>query len=275
MPAGESLIVRTAEAPGDPAKPSEDRIFVTDNAVILLDGATDYEARRYSGGWIAEQVGQRLRNELIDDPGVELMKVVESVIVELVDTYDLTPGQAPSTTLALLRVHHDQVDALVIADSPIIIKQRSGALAEVRDRRLDQISSRYPRPKGSPSHSDPDWVDRYRSIESHRNQPDGFWTISASPEAADEAVVADLPLSEFEAALLMTDGVSVLKDTYEPEGWASSFDQLVAEPQVAVDRAVYLERQDADCQRWPRGKRHDDKAIASVATTGARVVPMP
>ena len=266
MPAGDSLIVRTAEAPGDPARPSEDRIFVTENAVIVLDGATDYEARRYSGGWIAEQAGQRLRDGLIEDPGVDLVKLVESVIVDLVDTYDLTPGQAPSTTLALLRVHHDQVDALVIADSPIIIKRRSGALLEVRDRRLDEISSRYPRPKGLPSRSDPDWVHRYESIESHRNQPEGFWTISASPEAADEAVVADFPLNDFEAALLMTDGVSVLKDTYEPEGWESSFDQFVAEPQAAVDRAAYLERQDADCQRWPRGKCHDDKLVASVAT---------
>jgi hypothetical protein len=263
MPSRDALIVRTAEAPGDPGKPTEDRIFVTDNAVILLDGATDYESRRYSGGWIADQAGQRLRDGLIDDPGIDLQKLVESAIVDLVDTYDLIPGQTPSTTLALLRVHHEQIDVLVIADSPVIIKQHFGDVLEVRDHRLADITNRYPRPSGPPDRANPDWLRRYDSIESHRNRADGFWTISASPEAAGHAVSARIPAGEFAAALLMSDGVSALKDTYEPEGWASDFDRFTDEPAAAIARTIQLEAEDPNCQRWPRSKPHDDKAIAS------------
>jgi hypothetical protein len=267
VPSRGSLIIRTAERPGNPTKPSEDRIFTTDNAVILLDGATQYEQRTYDGGWIAENAGKRIQAGLIDDPGVNLVDLVEQVIVDLVGDYGLVPGDAPSTTLALLRLGEGVVDALVIADSPVLIKRNDGELIEVRDSRLDRIVAQNPRPPGLADRSDPDWERRYRAIESQRNQPGGFWTIAASPQAAREAVTYSMGLGEFEAALLMSDGVSILHDVYEPGGWASGFDRFVDDPSAAIEQTVALEAADPHATRWPRSKQHDDKAIASVGVT--------
>jgi hypothetical protein len=59
--------ITTAERSGG-NQPSQDRIFLTDNAVIVLDGASHPDPTTLDGRWIADQLGEELRSRLADDP---------------------------------------------------------------------------------------------------------------------------------------------------------------------------------------------------------------
>src|SRR5437764_13275828 len=91
--------VALAEQPG--ADRSEDVVLVLPNAVALLDGATSLRPTVYTGGWYAQQLTDALRPRLSSHD--DLADLLADAIAEVTETHALTPGQAPSSTVALLR----------------------------------------------------------------------------------------------------------------------------------------------------------------------------
>lgn len=264
MPTTPSLVVRTAERPGGD-RPSEDRIFATDNAVIVLDGATQYLNHERDGGWIAEQLGQLLTNGLTLDPAIDLVHLLEQSIATLVDEYQLTPGASPSTTVNIVRAIDDVLDVLVLCDSPVIVLGTNGQVHEIRDDRLAETMGRLQRPSGRVDLNQQIWRDLLAQFEALRNHPNGFWAASATPEAARYAVLARFPISDIDLALAMTDGVAAGVDEYgEPPDWTTAAAIARTRPADLIDLVHRVELTDPDTTRWPRSKCHDDKAIAVV-----------
>ena len=264
MPTTNSLTVRTAERPGG-SHPSEDRIFQTDNAVIVLDGATQALALERTGGWIAEETGQRLVVGLTEHPDIDLRALLKACIVGLVDDYSLEPGKSPSTTVSIARFNEDVADILVLCDSPVVVLDTNGSIIEVRDDRLSKIASSLHRPEGPRDMNKPEWIERTTTFETYRNKPGGFWCVSASPEAADEAVVKRFDVSECQAIMLMTDGVSTIVDDYRSlPDWHTAMDIGRTNPERLVRLVHNTELQDTKAEKWPRGKVHDDKALAII-----------
>lgn len=263
MPSPPSLIVETATLPGSSGTPSEDRIFTTDNAVIILDGATQAIKLERNGEWIAEELGQRITAGLQTDPLCDLPGLVEHCIAELVTTYELTPGHAPSTTVSMIRLAEDRLDVMVLCDSPVIILDTKGEIHQIRDDRLDEIAASIERPSGKRDMNDPRWIKTVEEFESHRNQPGGFWVPSATPEAARHSIERSFDVGTIDTALLLTDGASAGVDDYGiPTTWAEGIElaQRSADEFVALVHST--EEGDPDCERWPRSKRHDDKSVA-------------
>src|SRR3954447_17661308 len=93
--------VRTAERRG-PDRPSEDRIFTTENAVIVLDGASQPDYSEHDGGWLAETLGEELVRRLSGTED-DLGRILANGIATIAERYDLLPGRAPSTTVAIVR----------------------------------------------------------------------------------------------------------------------------------------------------------------------------
>lgn len=268
MPASDSLIVRTAERPGSPDRPSEDRIFTTPNAVIVLDGATQAIPLERDGGWIADELGRRLVAALTGDPGGELVPMLERCIAAMVDEHDLRPDTAPSTTVNIVRRNGDALDVLVLCDSPVIVLDTAGQIHEIRDDRLNEVIARI-RPRGSlqalPAGERMALISRF---EAQRNQPDGFWCVTATPEAAQQAIVASFAVAQVDAVLAVTDGVAVgVLDYGYPPDWRLAFAVAGEHPQNLVDLVHEAEASDPDCSRWPRSKCHDDKAAALALPT--------
>ncbi len=264
MPTTNSLTVRTAERPGG-SRPSEDRIFQADNAVIVLDGATQALALERTGGWIAEETGQRLIAGLTAQPNVDLRELLKTCIVGLVDDHGLKPGMSPSTTVSIARFNKTVVDILVLCDSPVILLNTNGSIIEVRDDRLSRISSSLHRPDGPRDMSKPEWVEQITTFETYRNRPGGFWCVSASPEAADEAIVKQFSVSDCQAIMLMTDGVSAIVDDYQSlPSWQAAMNVGRTDPEQLVALVHDTELHDPAAEKWPRGKVHDDKALAVV-----------
>ncbi|BCJ66252.1 protein phosphatase 2C domain-containing protein [Polymorphospora rubra] len=260
--------IRTAERSGRD-RPSEDRIFTTANAVILLDGASQPDASNHDGGWYADTLGHELHQRLSAEPHGDLAALLADAIAVVAERHELTPGAAPSATVSIVRWDEHAVDVLVLGDSPVTALTRSGTIHLVRDDRLKGVGLAQRQQLAASAGFGFDDHDQWRRLvdaeRAQRNQPGGYWIGEAAPEAASHAYRARWDRDDLVAVLVMTDGVSVGVDRYGvPPDWPSAFTLTQDDPARLVELVHDTEATDPDGLRWPRSKRHDDKAVAFI-----------
>jgi hypothetical protein len=223
-------------------RPTEDRIVRLPNAVVLLDGATSPTPRERDGGWHSRHLAEELTSldgDLADD--------LARAIARLAARHGLTPGDSPSSTVAITRWTDAAIDVLVLADSPVVVFTDSG-VEVVADNRLRDLRGK---------------VDR---ITDWRNREHGWWVAEADPDAAHRAVRASWPRDRVRAVLMATDGVSCGVDDYDLfADWQIVLD-ITSEkgPEAVLDEIRAAEEGDADRAKWPRPKVHDDQALAFI-----------
>jgi hypothetical protein len=258
------VTVRTAERPGRPDKPSEDRIFTTDNAVIVLDGASQPEQTERNGGWLAEQLGSVLAGRLRANPTEDLAEALAWSIATVADAHGLVPGDSPSTTVAILRWSSETLDALVLCDSPIVVVTRDDRVELIEDTRLAGVTARLKLSSRLISDDPKGWSKLVAGQRQQRNHPGGYWVAEATPAAAHHAVRATWPTEHVLAVVAMTDGVSIGVEHYgHPPDWKTAAALAAQDPHLLVDAIHLAEASDPDCKRWHRSKVHDDKAVAA------------
>lgn len=261
--------VRTAGRCG-PNRPSEDRIFITPNAVVVLDGASQPVRDDHDGGWLAETLGSQLRDWLTESADADLHAVLAEAIEANARRYGLVPGSSPSTTVSIVRWDTTKVDVLVLGDSPVIALTRDGLILEVRDDRLSRVASHERRAlrangAGFGSERIRQWQALVDAQRQRRNQPGGYWIAEAVPEAAAHAIRARWDINDLALVMAITDGVANGVDRYHvPEDWQAAAELARNDPASLVNTVHNAEEDDADGTRWPRTKRHDDKAIVLV-----------
>jgi protein phosphatase 2C-like protein len=257
------------------SRPSEDRIFTTEHAVIVLDGASQPDPSDHDGGWLADQLGTDLAARLRAEPAADLPAALAQSIQRVVEAHDLRPGDSPSTTVAVVRWDTRRVDVLVLCDSLVIVSDRRGQLHEVRDDRLAAVTAGVGRPNGFNADSPDAWRALVAGQRRQRNRPGGYWVAEADPGAAHHAVTASWPKGEVAVVLAMTDGVSKGVERYGvPPDWAAAVELAADEPGRLVDTIHDAEASDPHGERWPRSKRHDDKALAVIRFDLASRPPM-
>ncbi|SFD94618.1 Protein phosphatase 2C [Actinopolyspora alba] len=278
--------VEVAEQAG--TEPSEDVVLTLPNAVAVLDGATSLRPTEHTGGWYAAELATALRHRLdptpVPDSGShpdsgaapDLADSLASAIDEVSTAHGLRPGNSPSTTVSILRWDERTVEALVLADSPVVVFTASGTDAVTDDRlhalRTTGEGDYRQRLRGGGGfderHHDElraavDATGRWRNVEG------GFWVAEADPSAAHRAIRRSWPRSEVRSALLASDGVSCGVEQYDSyRDWRELLAHARAESAWAVlERVRAAEHADPDGSRWPRPKRHDDQALAVVDFT--------
>lgn len=259
------VTVRRAELGGG-GRPSEDRIFTTDRAVVVLDGATQPEQAHNDGGWIAQQLGSELTGRLEDRPDDDLADMLAGSIRHVAATHGLRPSVSPSTTVTIVRWNAERVDTLVLCDSLVVAADRRGRVHQVRDDRLDAITTQLRRPHRGFDMTDAEaWRRLVEGQRRHRNRPDGYWVAEAVPEAAHHAMTASWPTADLAVVMAMTDGVSIGIERYAiPPDWPTAIDLATDDPARLLHTVHDAEASDPHGDRWPRSKRHDDKALAVI-----------
>jgi hypothetical protein len=251
---------------------SQDRIYIGDHFAMVLDGASSPDRTDHDGGWYATALGECLTARLRQTPNVSLDQAVRESIAAIATQHGLTPGSAPSATLAIVRWSTSTVEAFVLGDSPVAVEHVDGRVEVVRDDRLAAVAQ--------PEHQELleaaarhgfgfDHPDEWRALvdaqRRARNQPGGYWIAEATPEAADHAVRVEWPTDTIASVLLVTDGVAAGPETYGvPPSWTDAIGVARANLQQLVDAVHEAEASDANGRRWPRSKRHDDKAAVFV-----------
>lgn len=136
---GTTPLPHTGELPGNPARPSEDRIVILPNAVIVLDGVSTLHDGQPRGGWYAAELGVRIADQLTKEPDGDLRELLEKAITDMVRDHSPVAGASPATTVSIVRRLADRLDALVLGDSPIVRIGPDTAVEVLRDDRLAHL----------------------------------------------------------------------------------------------------------------------------------------
>ncbi|MCX5103656.1 protein phosphatase 2C domain-containing protein [Streptomyces sp. NBC_00439] len=268
--------VSTGELPGG-NRPSEDRIHQAPAAVVVLDGVSTVSDDEPRGGWYAQTLGEHLTAGLTDEPDADLRHLLETALAAMVHDHDLVPGASPAATVSIVRHHGDRIDTLVLADSPVAAFTTSGQVHQVHDDRLARLVADRPERaayraalRSGRGFQNPEHRALLQQLRAHqllhvnRDVPGGYWVAEAIPEAARHAVVRSWPAADIADILVMTDGASSGVEDY---GLYSNWEEMAHACRTQgpgnVVRSIHeAEAEDPDGQRWPRYKRHDDKALA-------------
>lgn len=260
------LHVVSAELPGSDA-PNEDRVKVGQNAVVVLDGASGSDTRVAVADYV-DHLADAIIEVLDAEPDMPLRHALADAIRSAAGEMRLMPGESPSSTVSIARKRGDQIDLLVLGDSPIYIGPNSQLLTDDRLGKLDLPSrtKAYERLAEGAGYDDVH-RDLVRSVRAEQlpllNEPGGYWIAEARPEATHEAVTRTEPGS-VPWLVMLTDGIDkpmrhlgvspAVALGCTSKGLADFLDQL---------HGWEVER-DPEARALPRFKRHDDKTIAVV-----------
>jgi hypothetical protein len=262
--------VAFATQPPPGAAVNEDAVAVTDRVVVLLDGASVPHGLeigcRHGTAWYVGQLGTELLGQLTGQPDQLLTDALASAIQAVAslhaDTCQLDHPGGPSAAVALLREADQTVDYLVLADTTILLDEPAG-IQVISDDRLAQVavtehSAMHREATGSPTHQRR-YADLVTELRRHRNQAEGYWVASSTPDAAYHALTGSVPRLALRRAALLSDGATRLVDRFGVMAWPGLFDVLDREgPYSLILQTRAVESSDPEGRRWPRSKRHDD-----------------
>lgn len=232
-----------------PGRVNEDYLATGPDWAFVLDGATAPSGVdtgcAHDVPWLVRRLGGELALRLAVPGGTAadvLANAIRATCAAHADTCDLQNPSSPSATAALLRLRGDDLEYLVLADSPIVLDV-AGETRPVVDDRLEHL----------PSYT-------VEAVRDQRNQPGGFWVASTKPEAAHEAVHGVVAAADVRRAVLLTDGASRYVERFGLGNWADLLDLVEhAGPAELLRRVRAAEAAETpDERRRHRGKPQDD-----------------
>lgn len=253
---------------------NEDHVFRFGPLVGVLDGATVPEGFDtgcvHGPAWYVRHLAARIGLAAAARPAATLMSNLAAAILAVRadhgDNCDLDHPGTPSSTVCLLRDGGDQVDYLVLCDSPLVL-EAGGRVRVISDDRLDTAMADLRRIAATLPAREADPTARFRravTVQRERmNRTHGYWVAATDPDAAYHAVTGTLPLLGPDAlrrAALLTDGASCAVEQFGLFGWEGLLDLVAGEgPSALIDRVRTAERDYAD--RLRRYKRTDDASV--------------
>ncbi|MEV0721377.1 hypothetical protein AB0I37_01190 [Micromonospora purpureochromogenes] len=263
--------VRSASvaAPGRPE--NEDTVFRFGPLVGVLDGATVPEGFDtgcvHGPAWFVRHLAARIGLAVAARPAATLVSSLAAALLAVRadhgDACDLDHPGTPSATVCLLREGGDEVDYLVLCDSPLVLDV-GGRVEVISDDRLDDALADLRRIAAGLPAGEVDAETRFRQavqVQRERmNRTHGYWVAATDPDAAYHAVTGTLPLRGPDAvrrAVLLSDGASSAVEQFALFDWAGLLDLVTTQgPGALIDRVRAAERDHPELLR--RHKRADD-----------------
>lgn len=266
-------MVRTAAAQLPEPPHGADRVVVTGNAVIVLDGASAFEPAGVPPGEYASRLGAAIAAALTGAPEAPLASVLAESITTTAAALGLDDdARCPSSTVAMARLAGNALDLLALGDSYIFYGNGPGT-GTLTDGRLAGLGLPQQRLYRERLAAGGGYGDAHRDLlrtlqrgqRPRRNRPGGYWIAAADPAAASHALALTLPATAETWAVLATDGAVNTARHLGLDDWAA----LARSGPAALARLLrhcqdWERHADPDGQQFPRSKRHDDKAIASL-----------
>lgn len=260
--------IQTAQLPHPPA--GADRIVVTPGAVIVLDGASAFSPAAISPAAYADQLGTEIASAINASPAGPLPQILAEAITATAAALNL-PDDGPSSTVAIARLSNGTADLLLLGDSYIAYRS-AGTTAVLTDDRLDHLglpqARLYRERLAAGSGYDAAHAATLRELQvgqrARRNVPGGYWIASADPEAAMHAVTLALPAVSLDWIVLATDGAVDTARHLGLDDWEAIARTDQAMLSGLLHQCHEWEDTDPDGRQYPRAKRHDDKAIATI-----------
>lgn len=255
------------------APEGQDRVHIAPNAVIVLDGATAFTSAPVDAGTYADGLGRRIADDLTDRPAADLVELLTSAIADTRDHLSLSPGESPSSTVSIVRVNKDDVDVLILGDSPIIVGHIDREPEVIVDDRLAHLPNphrvEYRRRLAAGRGYDEQHRAMLRKMQavqaSQRNRTEGYYIAEADPDAARHAITRRYARAQVDWLILATDGASDLLQHLDLADWPALAADPTQSARLLREASDWEAHADPDGHQLPRAKRHDDKTIAVVA----------
>ncbi|NES16728.1 MULTISPECIES: hypothetical protein [Micromonospora] len=266
--------VRSATDPAPGRLENEDAVFRFGPLVGVLDGATVPEGFDtgcvHGPAWYVRHLAARIGLAVAARPAATLMSSLAAAILAVRADHggacDLDHPGTPSSTVCLLREGGDQVDYLVLCDSPLVLDS-GGEVSVVSDDRLAAAMADLRRTADALPGTDVDPTTRFRrSVTVQRarlNRTHGYWAAASDPDAAYHALTGTLPLrgpGALRRAALLSDGASCAVDQFGLFDWAGLLAVAAQDgPEGLIGRVRAAERDHPE--RLRRHKRTDDASV--------------
>lgn len=265
-------VADAATVQGDGAN-NQDCYVIGDYYAAVLDGASAYppQPEGRDGGWYATQLAQAI------DSAITREKALDLVLMEAIDTVSstagLTPGESPSSTVALTRWDGSHVECLVLGDSTIVVGHTDGTVETITDSRLASVAAPQRQAYRRRLITGTGFDEEHRrllhvlQIEQRRarNTKNGYWIAEADTSAAFNALERRYPQRQVADLVLMTDGAACIVETMELVDWQAVASIARAAGCAEILRMVTAaEDEDPYGEQFPRSKRHDDKTALLV-----------
>lgn len=254
-----------------PGRESEDFAAASPEALVLLDGASSpaglESGCRHGTAWYVRRLGVHLLARLTDRVDRSIAECLADAIVETAALHggrcDLAHRNTPAAMVVAARRHGESLEYLVLGDSLLVLEFKDGPPRVIGD------NQRFPGGEGLRRQiwqTVPGSVERAAlhleyalAVRAARNTGNGPWIAAASPRAAEHAETGFVRLERLRALAALTDGASRYTERFGLGSWADAL-RLLAEsgPGELIAQVREVERADAACERWPRGKAHDD-----------------
>jgi hypothetical protein len=268
--------VQLAGEPYGPERESEDFAAASAEALVLLDGSStpdDLESGcRHGTAWYARRLGVHLLARLTDRTDRTIAQCLSDAIAETAALHggrcDLGHPNTPAAMVVAARLHGATLEYLVLGDSLLVLHPRRGAPRVIGDNQRFPGGERLRRQVWTTVPGTTERAALYReyarAVRAARNTGNGPWIAAATPRAAEHAETGFVPLAELRGVAALTDGAARFTDRFRLGSWSDAL-RLLAEsgPGELIAQVRAVERTDADCTRWPRGKASDDASALS------------
>ncbi|MFI6447291.1 integrase [Kitasatospora sp. NPDC050543] len=263
--------VQLAGEPRKPGRESEDFAAASPEALVLLDGSSSPDGMesgcRHGTPWYVRRLGVHLLARLTDRSDRSIAQCLSDAIVETAALHggrcDLSHPNTPAAMVVAARRHGNALEYLVLGDALLVLQYRDGPPKVIGDNQRFPGGEELRRQVWS---TVPGTAERAAlhmryalAVRAARNTGHGPWIAAASPKAAGHAETGFVPLAQLSAVAALTDGASRYTERFGLGSWADVL-KLLAEagPAELIAQVRAVERSDAGCERWPRGKAFDD-----------------
>jgi serine/threonine protein phosphatase PrpC len=262
--------------PGDPEKQNDDAFGVSDNAAVVLDGATSLceplMPGRSDAAWLAQFGARRLLAHLKD--GDTPREAVRHAMEEAEKSFAALRRRAPAeryemplASMMLIAASEDGFEALWFGDCAALVKRPGEAVAilgdtlakrELEATRVARLAAKHGLTPAA-GHNRPEYLTALRRARNHANTDKGGWIFGPDPRAADHVGSKTTAAPKDTIVLLASDGFLALVSDYRRYDAEAL---LAAATSGGVERLGQelreIERADADGTNYPRFKTSDD-----------------
>ncbi|WP_316521965.1 protein phosphatase 2C domain-containing protein [Kitasatospora brasiliensis] len=254
-----------------PDRDSEDFAVASPEALVLLDGASSpaglESGCRHGTAWYVRRLGVHLLARLTDRADRSIAECLADAIVETAALHggrcDLAHPNTPAAMVVAARRHGEALEYLVLGDSLLVLEFKDGPPKVIGDNQRfpggeDLRRQVWETVPGSAERAALH-LEYALAVRAARNRGNGPWIAAASPRAAEHAETGFVPLDRLYALAALTDGASRFTERFGLGSWGDVL-RLLAEsgPAELIAQVRAAERSDMCCERWPRGKPHDD-----------------
>lgn len=252
---------------------NEDELLIKNNIFAVFDGASslvefvDKEGK--TGGKLAATITKQVFSKN-NRPLKELAILANNRIWDYMKSEGVNEHQREalwSTSAAVIRLKEDEVKFFQIGDCLVLIIYQDGSyrlLTEYKDHDLETMILW----KELADKKVKDIRDKLKSqiIKVRREANITYGCLNGEEEAIRFFVLGKIKLSNIKSLILFTDGLFIPKENpHDPENW----NLFVKTYQKAGLRGLLnyvrsIEKDDPNCWKYPRFKKHDDVAAIGI-----------